>query len=106
VTRGLEIDCNELVEVVTDYLEGTLDVDTGRRFTEHLELCDGCDAYVEQMRETVRLAGALQEDDLRPDMRDKLLAAFRGWKTGSTLLVQGAADTPPTRLPGTPIPPP
>jgi len=84
VTRGLEIDCDELVEVVTDYLEGTLDADTRRRFAEHLELCDGCDAYVEQMRETVRVTGTLAEDDLRPDMRDKLLAAFRGWKAGTT----------------------
>jgi anti-sigma factor RsiW len=81
MTRGLEIDCNELVEIVTDYLEGALDADTYRRFTEHLELCDGCDTYVEQMRDTVRLAGTLQQDALRPDMRDKLLAAFRGWKT-------------------------
>jgi anti-sigma factor RsiW len=84
VTRGLEIDCDELVEVVTDYLEGTLDADTRRRFTEHLELCDGCDTYVEQMRETVRVTGTLAEGDLRPDMRDKLLAAFRGWKAGTT----------------------
>jgi len=84
VTRGLEIDCDELVEVVTDYLEGTLDADTRRRFTEHLELCDGCDTYVEQMRETVRVTGTLAEDDLQPDMRDKLLAAFRGWKAGTT----------------------
>ncbi|MDT3442526.1 MULTISPECIES: anti-sigma factor [unclassified Pseudofrankia] len=73
-----------VVEVVTDYLEGTLDAETRRRFTEHLELCAGCDAYVEQMRETARLAGAPREDDLHPDVRDKLLAAFWGWKAGTT----------------------
>jgi hypothetical protein len=84
VSRGLEIDCDELVEIVTDYLEDVLDADTRRRFSEHLELCDGCDTYVEQMRETVRLAGTIRGDELRPDMRDKLLAAFRGWKTSGT----------------------
>lgn len=84
MTRGLEIDCDELVEIVTDYLEGALDADTHRRFTEHLDLCDGCHTYVEQMRETVRLTGTVRQDELRPDIRDKLLAAFQGWKTGTT----------------------
>ena len=83
MTRGLEIDCDELVEIVTDYLEDALDDDTRRRFDDHLELCDGCDAYVDQMRQTVRLTGTLREDDLSVDMRDRLLRAFRGWKTGS-----------------------
>lgn len=82
MTRGLEIDCDELVEIVTDYLDGALDAETQRRFTEHLEVCAGCDAYVQQMRDTVRLTGTLTEDDLRPDMRAKLLAAFQGWKAG------------------------
>ncbi len=69
---------------MTDYLEDALDAATRRRFTEHLELCDGCDAYVEQVRETVRLSGTLRGDDLTPDMRDRLLAAFRDWKADST----------------------
>ncbi|MBL7487487.1 zf-HC2 domain-containing protein [Frankia sp. AgB1.9] len=86
MTRDLEIDCDELVEIVTDYLEGALDADARRRFTEHLEVCTDCDAYVDQMRETVRLTGTLTEDDLRPDMRDKLLAAFRGWEAGTPRL--------------------
>ena len=89
MTRGLEIDCNELVEVVTDYLEGILDGERHRRFAEHLKRCKGCETYVAQIRETVRLVGTLREEDLFPDehlcpdMRDKLLAAFRGWKAGT-----------------------
>ncbi|WP_283097550.1 zf-HC2 domain-containing protein [Frankia sp. AgB32] len=79
------MNCDELVEVVTDFLDDALDAATRRRFTEHLEECDGCDAYVGQLRTTVGLTGMLREDDLRPDMRDRLLAAFRDWK----------ADTPP-----------
>ncbi|MCK9923917.1 anti-sigma factor [Frankia sp. AgPm24] len=83
LTRGLDIDCNELVELVTAYLDDALDPDTRRRFTDHLDLCDGCGTYVEQMRQTVRLTGALASDDLTPDLRETLLTAFRGWKNGT-----------------------
>ena len=72
--------CQELVELVTDYLEGALSPDEGRRFEEHLDVCPGCVTYVEQMRETVRLTGRLREDDLAPPARDALLAQFRNWK--------------------------
>ncbi|HLZ38790.1 MAG TPA: zf-HC2 domain-containing protein, partial [Mycobacteriales bacterium] len=47
---GLEIDCQDLVELVTEYLEGTLPPELRRRFEDHLALCEGCDTYVEQMR--------------------------------------------------------
>jgi anti-sigma factor RsiW len=74
--------CRELVQVITDYLEGTLSRRDTRRFERHLRECDGCTTYVEQMRETIRLAGVLGEDDLAPAVRDELLAVFRGWKSG------------------------
>jgi len=79
VTDGLDIDCDELVEIVTDYLDGALDAGTHRRVSEHLAQCDGCATYVEQMRETARLTGTLRAHELRPEMRDRLLGAFRGW---------------------------
>jgi anti-sigma factor RsiW len=82
VTRGLEIDCQDLVELVTDYLEDVLSPDDRRRFEEHLEICEGCDAYVEQMRETVRLTGRLTDEQIPAEMRDRLLTAFRGWRAG------------------------
>jgi anti-sigma factor RsiW len=72
--------CRELVQVITDYLEGTLSRRDTRRFERHLRKCDGCTTYVEQMRETIRLAGVLREDDLAPAARDELLAVFRDWK--------------------------
>ncbi|MCK9877919.1 zf-HC2 domain-containing protein [Frankia sp. AgPm24] len=84
MTRDPEIDCDELVEIVTDFLEGALDADTHRRVTEHLGQCDGCEAYVDQMRTTARLTGTLRQDELPPEMRDRLLAAFRGWKADTT----------------------
>jgi anti-sigma factor RsiW len=72
--------CKELVELVTDYLEGSLSWRERRRFEKHIAKCDGCSAYVEQMRVTVRTMGTLREEDVPPDVRDELLAAFRDWK--------------------------
>ncbi|ONH22189.1 anti-sigma factor family protein [Pseudofrankia asymbiotica] len=84
MTDGLDIDCDELVEIVTDYLDGALDAGTHRRVSEHLAQCDGCATYVEQMLETARIAGTLRAQELRPDMRERLLGAFRGWKAAGT----------------------
>ena len=72
--------CSELVELVTDYLDGALSAGDRERFERHLDACNGCTAYVEQFRETIRLTGVLREDDLSPDARAALLAEFAGWK--------------------------
>jgi anti-sigma factor RsiW len=74
------IDCNELVEIVTDYLEGTLPEAERRRFDEHLGICPGCDAYLAQMRAVLKVVGRIEPDALDPAMRDDLLAAFRGFQ--------------------------
>ena len=76
-----QMSCRELVRLITDYLEGGLSRRDRRRFERHLRDCDGCTTYVEQMRETVRLAGVLSEDDLAPQARDELLEVFRDWKS-------------------------
>jgi anti-sigma factor RsiW len=73
------LSCRELVELVTDYLEGALDDQARARFEQHLAQCDGCTAYVEQMRQTVKLVGRLHEDHLSEPTRTKLLNAFRDW---------------------------
>lgn len=75
-----ELTCRELVELVTDYLEGALPPGEAARFERHLAICPGCTTYVEQIRETVRQTGRLREDDLEPAARDALLAQFRNWK--------------------------
>lgn len=75
-----KLTCRKLVELVTEYLEGTLSADHRARFEEHLMKCDGCGAYVDQMRKTIALAGRLQERDIEPDAREKLLTAFRDWR--------------------------
>jgi anti-sigma factor RsiW len=71
------ISCREVVELVTDYLEGALEPEIQTRFVKHLELCPPCVDYVEQIRTTSRLAAAAEFDE-RPDA-DALLAAFRGF---------------------------
>jgi anti-sigma factor RsiW len=74
-----EMSCRELVQVITDYLEGTMRPDDRARFEAHLEECAYCVAYVEQMRETIAALGELREDSLPAAMRTQLVEAFRGW---------------------------
>ena len=74
------ITCQELVELVTEYLEGTLPPETREAFEAHLGVCPGCVTYGEQIRETVRVTGTLTEEQLEPAARDQLLAAFRDFK--------------------------
>jgi anti-sigma factor RsiW len=73
-----ELHCAELVELVTDYLDGALDDEAERRVADHLAGCDGCTTYVDQIRRTVAELGSSPADvELRPEVRDALLAAFR-----------------------------
>ncbi|MED5815305.1 zf-HC2 domain-containing protein [Mycolicibacterium sp. 050232] len=74
------MNCNELVELVTAYLDGSLDLDTRTRFDLHLLDCDGCQNYVQQLQATVETLGRIRGDDLDPAFRDRLLSAFRDWK--------------------------
>ena len=71
--------CQELVELVTDWLEGALDGRDRRRFEEHLAACSGCASYVEQLRATIEVAGTLTTRDLSPEAENTLLQAFRDW---------------------------
>jgi anti-sigma factor RsiW len=74
-----DLSCQELVELVTDYLEGALAPEERERFEAHVADCPGCDLYLEQMRTTIALAGATRELESRPEVAG-LLEAFRGWK--------------------------
>ncbi len=78
-----ELSCQELVELVTDYLEGALDDRDRRAFEGHLAGCDGCTEYVEQLRATIRIAGTLTPADLSPQAEAALLQAFRDWRRSS-----------------------
>jgi anti-sigma factor RsiW len=72
--------CQELVELVTAYLDGSLSRSDRRRFRAHISGCDHCTAYVEQMRLVIEATGSITEEDLEPAAREELLEAFRGWK--------------------------
>jgi anti-sigma factor RsiW len=74
-----ELTCQQLVEIVTDYFEGTLPPETRQRFDAHLALCAPCRTYVAQMRTTITLTGRLREEDLAPETKDRLLDLFRQW---------------------------
>jgi anti-sigma factor RsiW len=74
------LSCQELVELVTTYLEGALSAEDETRFEEHIAGCDGCAAYLEQMRATIRLVGRLTPEAIPADAERELLEAFRSWK--------------------------
>ena len=76
-----ELSCAEVVELVTDYLEGRLSSEERLRFDEHVSGCDGCVAYLEQMRVTIATAGRLRESDLPPELEERLLDTFRDWRS-------------------------
>jgi predicted anti-sigma-YlaC factor YlaD len=75
-----EMSCQELVELVTEYLEGTLPAPDRVRFEEHLAVCTGCRNYLDQMRQTIRISGTLTEASLSEPMKEELLDLFRAWK--------------------------
>jgi anti-sigma factor RsiW len=75
-----EMACKELVEVVTDYLEGTLPDADRRRLEAHLAACPYCVEYIEQFRQTIDALGGLELDTIAPERRQELLEAFRGWR--------------------------
>jgi anti-sigma factor RsiW len=72
--------CQELVELITDYLEGALPDDDQIRFEQHIAGCPHCTAYLEQMRDTIRALGHLSEADIPDTAMDELLETFRAWK--------------------------
>jgi predicted anti-sigma-YlaC factor YlaD len=77
-----DLPCRELVELVTDYLEGALELAERARFEAHLAECQACRDYVEQMRTTVRLTGRVAGLQERPEITT-LLVAFRGYRRGA-----------------------
>ena len=74
------ISCAEVVELVTDYLERALPPEEMTLFEQHLNFCEGCAVYLEQIRATAETVGRVREEDVPPETREKLLAAFREWK--------------------------
>lgn len=78
-----DMTCRELVELLTDYLEGGLPDRDRARFEAHLAECDRCMASIEQMRTTIRLTGMLTLEQVPAEGREALLAVFRAWRASS-----------------------
>jgi anti-sigma factor RsiW len=78
-----QLSCRELVELVTDYLEGALPEAERARFEAHIARCDGCGVYLEQIRQTIDLLGHYPVEALSPAAERELLKAFQGWRAGS-----------------------
>ena len=74
-----EMACQELVELVTDYLEGVLGHDQTRRLREHLELCTGCDNYIAQVRATIRASASLPPETPSAAIESRLTEVYRQW---------------------------
>jgi anti-sigma factor RsiW len=90
MTDNDELTCKELVELVTDYVEGLLAPAERARFEAHLATCSGCRAYLEQMRQTIALLGSLPEASLSDEARIELLMLFRHWRSDG----KGADEQP------------
>jgi anti-sigma factor RsiW len=77
MTSYEDFPCTEAVTMVTDYFEGVLSIEERAVLERHLSWCDWCATYVEQLRETIRLAGTLRDADVPPPLMDVLVEAFR-----------------------------
>ena len=76
-----DLTCQEIVELVTDYLEGSLPERQAARFAAHLARCPECRDHVENVRTAISLAGRVSHASLSPAAEARLIAAFRGWRS-------------------------
>ena len=81
VDRVVEVlTCRELVELVTEYLDGALSPEDRARFDEHIAVCVDCTAHLNQMRRMLRVVGRLSEGSVPAEAMDAVLTAFRDWR--------------------------
>ena len=74
------LSCQEVVELVTEYLDESLPADDATLFEQHLNFCEGCVWYVDQLRTTVETVGEIREEHISPDAKERLMGAFRDWR--------------------------
>ena len=78
--RRRSIVCQQAVELVTDYLEGTMSRRERRRFEAHIRRCPNCASYLEQIRTIIAWTGSLEVDDLTPEAMTELTQLYRRWR--------------------------
>jgi anti-sigma factor RsiW len=79
LTLRRDLECQQAVELVTDYLEGALSRRQRRRFQRHIRACPNCSAYLEQIQAVIATSGSITPDDLTPRARDDLTELYRRW---------------------------
>lgn len=79
---GETMSCKEVVELVTDYLEGRMPAAETERFDAHIQICPPCLSYLDQMRMTLRALGSIPEESIPAGAREDLLGAFNDWHSG------------------------
>jgi anti-sigma factor RsiW len=82
--RQRELACQQAVELVTDYIEGSMSRADRRRFEAHLSSCPHCTAYLAQMRSTIQHIGQLRSQELPTEVREELISLYSQWRTGSS----------------------
>ncbi len=79
-TNSKVLVCQDVVELLSDYLEETLLPQMQEQVADHLAGCEGCTAYVNQLRQTIHMLRTLAEDPMPPSTREELLVVFQNWK--------------------------
>ncbi len=87
-----ELSCQEVVELVTDYLEQALLPETQSHFEEHVATCPGCNTFLKQVQQTIMMLRKLSEQEMFPETKQDLLETFRTWKQH-----EGKGDSPPLK---------
>jgi anti-sigma factor RsiW len=82
LSRRNDLVCQQVVELVTEYLEGSLSRTDRRRFERHLKGCPNCTNYLEQMRVTIARTGTLHVEDLSPEAEQEFTDLFQRWRAG------------------------
>lgn len=77
-----KLNCQEVVNLVTEYLEAALLPATREQFEQHLADCPGCQTYLEQIQQTITMLRALAEEPMFPETKQQLLQVFQTWKQG------------------------
>jgi anti-sigma factor RsiW len=80
--RRKDLVCQDAIELLTEYLEGTLSRRQRRRLEAHLDACPNCSAYLEQIQMTIRFTGSIEPADLSPRAVDELTELYRRWRAG------------------------
>ncbi|MGH9264071.1 MAG: anti-sigma factor family protein [Acidimicrobiales bacterium] len=78
--RRRDLVCREAVELITDYLEGTLDGRDRARLEAHLTVCPHCTEYLNQMRRTLEVLGQIEPEALAPEVQEELVSLYRRWQ--------------------------